>query len=221
MRRAIIMATLLAAACRPDAGTPDYTGHVGLRDLTDAGDETLAGPKPYVIGSPRLSIGAFYEGGFSEQVAVNDADTHYYIFTIEGTGELTFSQETSGERVEGRVSDVITLTGTPWWGGGLIWDSARDLSRWSELALSLRSSDPSFDDVEVSVQYEQGGQLRTVTLTASAYGYTNDDAWHSLRIPLTDFPGLDRALMRSPLILGRAQGGATGERLYVDDVYLE
>lgn len=221
MKRLLFVAGCLAAACRPDAGIPDYSGHVGLRDTTDAGDTTLPGPKPYDPATPRLAIGAFYEGEYSEQIAINDADTHYYIFTIEGTGELTYSQETSGERVEGRISDVLTLTGTPWWGGGVIWDTARDLSAWSVLAVSLRSADEAFDDVEVTVQYESGGQLRTVTLPASGYGYTNDGNWHSLRIPLADFPGFDRSAARSPLILGNGQAGPTGESLFVDDVYME
>ena len=53
MKRLLFVAGCLAAACRPDAGIPDYSGHVGLRDTTDAGDTTLPGPKPYDPATPR------------------------------------------------------------------------------------------------------------------------------------------------------------------------
>ena len=210
--------SIAAAGCRPDAGIPDYSGHVGLRDRADANDEDLPGPNPYQLGAARLALGAFYEGGSSDQIVINDADTHYYIFAIEGTGELTYSQEVVGERIEGRVSDAIVLAGTPWWGGGLIWDTARDLSDWSVMYISLRSMDDAFEDVTLKVQYEVGGTPRESSLPASGYGYTNDGAWHSLRVPLSDFPSFDLSKVRSPLILG-GDGGATGETLLVDDFY--
>lgn len=208
-------------ACRPDAGIPDYSGHVGLRDTTDYAEESLPGPKPYDPGVPRLYLGAFYEGDRSHEILVNDFETHYYVFTIDGTGELTYSQETSAERVEGLLSDAIMLEGTPWWGGGLIYDVSWDLSEWTTMSISLRSTAASFEDIEISVQSEPEGALQTHTVLASTYGYSNDGQWHSLRIPLEDFAGFDSATTRSPLILGRGVSGNVGETLLVDDFYYE
>lgn len=208
---------LFSGGCRMDPGEPDYSGHVGLvKDKGGPADENLPGPDPYVPGEDRLMLGLFYEGGASERVLLNGQTTHYYIFVIQGSNALTYTQETDGDRVEGRLSDRIILNGTPWWGGGIVWDNPTDLSAWTQLHVSLKSSDPSFADFAITM-----GSGMQYKVQASAYGYTNDGEWHSLVIPLQDFvaQGLNKATIKEPFILG-ADGGNSGDVLLVDDVFL-
>ncbi len=211
-----------AAACRPDPGVPDYSAHTGLRDRANAAAEELPGPNPYVLGAQRLYLGAFYEGGRSDEVLINDVDTFYFIFDTagDGSGQITDSQEPDSDRLEGKLSDAIVLNGTPFWGGGLIWTTARDLSEWNTMYISLKSADETFADFGIVTQSEDGsGGTRDFRLNASEYGYVNDGEWHSLRIPLEDFGGLDLSKTRSPLILTDGVQGVGGEMLLVDDFY--
>ena len=199
-------------ACRPDPGQPDYSSHTGLREPPAPEAESLEGPNPFVPGTPRLYLGAFYEGEATNEVLINDVDTHYYIF------ENSYAQETSSERVEGRLSDVFILNGTAFWGGGLIWDVARDLSRWTTMYISFKSESESFADLPIIVQSEVGGAVVDSSVSATDYGYVNDGQWHSLRIPLSDFGGFASGTTRAPLILS-APGGTGGDMLFVDDFY--
>lgn len=211
-----------AAACRPDPGIPDYSSHTGLRDRANAAEEELPGPNPYVLGDRRLYIGGGYEGGRSDEVLINEVDTFYFIFDTagDGSGMLTYVLEPDGDRIEGKVSDAIILTGAPFWGGGLIWTTARDLSEWTTMYISLKSSDEAFADFGIVTQSEgAGGGTEDFRLNASEYGFVNDGEWHNLRIPLEDFGGLDLGNVRSPLILTDAVQGVGGETLLVDDVY--
>jgi hypothetical protein len=123
--------------------------------------------------------------------------------------------------VEGRSSDALTLEGTPWWGGGVVWDRPTDLSKWRTFAISLQSSDPAFADVDIKMLFGETATQEAKVL-ASSYGYTNDGEWHGLRIPMQDLvsTGLDQSRVRGPLVLGGV-GGTLGETLLVDDVYLE
>lgn len=212
----LTLTALAASACRVDPGEPDYSDHVGLvKNGGDPAKEVLPGPQPYTPGDKRLMIGLFYEGGASQRVLLNGETTHYYIFTIQGSNALTYAQETDGDRVEGRLSDRITLTGTPWWGGGIIWDNPADLSAWTQLRVSLKSSDPSFAALGITM-----GSGMQYKVQATDYGYTNDGEWHSLVIPLQDFVdlGLNKAAIKEAFILG-ADGGSSGDSLLVDDVY--
>lgn len=202
-----------ALACRPDPGVPDYSSHVGLRDPPATGAEFLPGPNPFERGTPRLYVGAFYEGEATDEILINDVDTHYYIF------ENSYQQESSSERVEGRLSDKLELNGTPFWGGGLIWDVAKDLSEWTTLYVSLRSDSGSFVDVPIILQSEAGGRVVDAQVSAAEYGYLNDGQWHNLRIPLSDLSGFDPGATRAPFILS-APGGTGGDTLLVDDLYL-
>ncbi len=207
-----IALALAVGGCRPDPGTPDYSSHIGLRDPPAPEAEALLGPNPFSAQIPRLYLGAFYEGQSTNEILINDVDTHYFIF------ENSYSQEVSPERIEGRVSDLLILNGTPFWGGGLIWDTARDLSRWNTMYISFRSESESFADFPIIVQSEAGGEVRDASVLASDYGYANDGSWYNLRIPLSDFQGFDLALVRSPLILS-APGGNGGDSMWIDDFY--
>ncbi len=204
--------TLGWMACHPAPGEPDYSSHQGIRKVPMGDAGTSEGPNPFSPSVPRLKLGVFYEGGATETIAINEVDTHYYIF------ENSYRQESSEDRIEGASADLITLNGTAFWGGGVIWDSSRDLSAWSSMFISLKSDSPSFAEIPIILQSESGGMVSDSTVMASQYGYKNDGQWHSLQIPLSDFAGFNAVATRSPLILS-ASGGDSGDTLLIDDFY--
>lgn len=118
--------------------------------------------------------------------------------------------------VEGSVSDLLTLEGTSFWGGGVVWSPTRDLSSWRTLALSLKSDSIAVVNVTVGSTGKEPG------LSAADYGYKADGQWHSLRIPLADFAagGVDLTDVRVAFALG-GPGGSAGQEILVDDVYME
>lgn len=214
-----VLALAGSLACRPDPGTPDYSS-TPQNVNPDLG--TVMNPQgsdPFVEGEARLSVGLFYEGGFSQQILVNGEDVNYFIFIVEGSGDLTYDQETTEDRVEGATADRFTLRGTPFWGGGIIYQRPRDLSRWRTLHVALKSGDASFQQIDLTLQYGPDGSAATaVSVPLTNYGYVNDGEWHDITIPLADFPGLNRAQIRSPFILG-GTGAVRGDALLVDDLY--
>lgn len=206
------------SACRPELGPPDYSSHEGFLTEEET-DVPLPGETPFVEGDKRLSFGIFYEGGASDVISANGVDRHYYIFVLENSDVLTYSQDTVSDRVEGEYADRITLTGTPWWGGGLIWDSPSDLSQWTTLHISLMSSAPSLLDTKITLASNTSGRVE-VSFSLESYGFVADGEWHALRIPLQDFVdrGLNLGAMVSPLTLSN-EGGSSGDQLLIDDFY--
>lgn len=214
MRPQTTFVLLALAGCRADPGRPDYSG---LSEVFERANETrdndvLPGPDPYVAGEDRLGLGIFYEGSASEVVPIDGTASAYYIFLANN--QLTFVQTSAADRVEGRQSDLFTLAGAPWWGGGVVWDPVRDLRPWTVLSVSLKSND--LEDVNVTV-----GSTVEVALPASSYGYAGDGQWHNLTIPLSDFEagGVDLSAIRLVFALGGV--GGSGARLLVDNVYME
>ncbi|MDP3234517.1 MAG: hypothetical protein Q8N26_17185 [Myxococcales bacterium] len=217
MRAPLLVAVLLASsACRPDPGVPDYSSLSSL--FGDGGvAEVRPGPFPYVTGARRAAFGVFYEGGASDRLPIDS----YFIFSN------SYATQPSDDRVEGLQSDQLDFNGTAFWGGGLFWNTPTNLTGWTTLHVSLRSSDPGLATIAVRVLYfgpAPGNAELTVQVKANDYGWVNDGAWHSLSIPLADFSGLDVARVRSPFTIGNDQSGGTartGESLLVDDVYLD
>ncbi|MEM9492021.1 MAG: hypothetical protein AAGC55_22940 [Myxococcota bacterium] len=214
----ILVATgvlLAAVGCRDDAGTPDYSDVQGAFDRVDAGPEPpLEGPDPYIEGETRLSLGVFYESGFSEEIPADGTRSNYFIFQ-EGA-QLTYSQQPDELRIEGQQSDRITLVGTSFWGGGVVIDPPVDLSEYDVLAVSLLSSDIA----EVNITVGDAGL--EVGMSAANYGYVNDGLFHNLRIPLSDYAeaGVDLSAVRLPFAIG-APGGDADAEIVVDDMYIE
>ena len=67
-------------ACRPDP--IEYPYNDGTASDTGAEEENLfAGPDPYQEGEARLSLGVFYESGYSELIPVDE--TSFYIWITE------------------------------------------------------------------------------------------------------------------------------------------
>lgn len=218
-RLATFGALLTLTACRPDPGPDDYASQEAFR--FDAGaprpENYVEGPDPWVEGEARLSVGLFYEGGATETVTIDDVTAHFYVY------ENTFAvvAEGQGQR-EGLSADRIVHAGTPWWGGGVHWDTPRDLSAYTTLHVSLRSADAAFREVKLGMTSgAEGSASRVETqLPATDYGYSNDGAWHDLAIPIADFEakGLDLGAVSIPLLLGGGSG-TSAESLLIDDVY--
>jgi hypothetical protein len=211
-----LLFTLAGCSNAPDE-KPDYGNDTGTVD-TGENSDFYPGATPYTEGTPRLSIGIFYEGGASETIEVDDITTHYYIYADESSGNTTYTSfQDSQDRTEGLSCDVIVHSGGEWWGGGVHWDTSQDLSAWSQLNLSVRSVDSGFLATDLAMQSEGGGEGR---VSLQDYGFTTDDEWHNLQIPTLDLQnlGLDLSTVIAPLILV-AEGGNNGSELRVDDVY--
>lgn len=218
--RTLTLATLALAlgACRPDPGEPDYSGLVLSSSERDGGGpDVRPGPFPYVMGTRRLAFGAFYEGAASDRLPLDN----YYIFSN------SYGTQPSDDRVEGLQSDELDFKGTNFWGGGLFWSAPTNLSGWTTLHVSLKSSDPGLATIAVRTLYFGPAPANaevTLQVKANDYGWVNDGAWHSLSIPLSAFSGLDLTRMRSPFTIGNDATGGTaraGEVLLIDDVYVD
>ncbi|MBX2800162.1 MAG: hypothetical protein KTR31_20960 [Myxococcales bacterium] len=199
-----IHALIVLGACRLDPGDPVYPDFQPFLD-----SDALQGELPFVEGDERLSVGVFYEGGRSETIDIDGSTTNYFIF------EGTYDQTVSDDRVEGLLSDEIQITNAQlWWGGGVIWDPARDLTGWTTLRISLKATDGLFETMTVGISL--GGVDQVVTVTD--YGFAADGSWHTLVIPLADIGATDLTNVTSPLLLLNTQG-TTGSTLLVDDVF--
>lgn len=203
---------LLLLACRPDPGDPSYPDP-SLLDSGDTGGDPdfYLGPDPYQAGEARLAFGAFYEGDASDYLIVDDVTRFYYIYSSTYTQTVDLV-----DRVEGYESAVIEHAGTAWWGGGLHWNSAENLSGWTTLHVSLRSGHAGFGTLELHLT---GGEVEAV-LDATAYGWAADDEWHHLSVPLADFgaAGADLGSVTSPFAMVGGSGEA-GDELRVDNLY--
>ncbi len=191
-------------ACRPDPGEPNYPEPGSLGTDTDA--EFLEGPDPYVDGEERLSIGVFYEGPSTEFVEVDNVTVHFYIY------EASFSVNDDTERAEGYLSDKFTLARDTWWGGGVHWDTPRDLSAYNSYHLSLLSQDAV--EIDLGMKASTENKLKT-----SDYGFEADGEWHHLVIPLADF-GVSLDAVEIPMILV-SDTSSTGASFLVDNVYMD
>jgi hypothetical protein len=218
LTQALLLAgAIFASGCGDDLGTADYSGHDELLPPNQKFEE----PDPFQIGKDRLSVEAFYEGGRTTTIKVNGFRTHFFIFGGPELGRDTFTLAAAGDRLEGEQSHRITLVGTPWWGGGIVWDQPINLSEWKKLFVSFKSSARSFATFELSLLSGEGDTPRSVVLDPTDYGYTNDGEWHSLEIDLQDAiaRGFDPTRVRSPFVVG-APGGKAGDWLLVDNLYL-
>jgi hypothetical protein len=207
---------VLACGCGGGSGDPDYSGQ-GVPPP----DQKYQEPDPFQPGKERLSVDVFYEGGRSETIKINGFRTHYFIFGGPELGRESFVQGISRDRLEGEQSDRVTLVGTAFWGGGIVWDEPIDLSEWKKLFVSFKSGDRSFARFDLTLLYGDGDTPRSVTLAPTNYGYANDGQWHFLEIPLQDAidRGLDPTRVRSPFIIG-ASGGLATDELLIDNLYL-
>jgi hypothetical protein len=212
----IVVALLAASACRPDpVGPSPYQNQEAFPDggAGDGADSTsLPGPDPFMPGTKRLSVGIFYEGGKTDEVPIDNMTTHLYVYS--GTVLL----QPSADHIEGKSADQIVSTGMPWWGLGVNWDAAHDLSAWKTMHVSFQATDASFAGFTIGML--AANSANAVFVNATPYGFTSDGNWHTLAIPLADLTvqGLDLKQCTAAFVLGgtNAPGGAN---LRIDDLY--
>ena len=148
----------VTAGCRPDPGASRYDQQEPFPH-DDGGGEALPGPFPYVPGARRLSVGAFYEGGASDVIPVDNMASNLYVYSD------TVTLLPDPEHIEGKTSTRATHAGLTWWGFGVHWMMARDLGTWTHLHVSLRSADATFAAVDVGMNnanpvFVHAGRLR-------------------------------------------------------------
>ncbi len=216
LRAMTAAAATFVIGCGADLGDPDFSDHVGLIPPNQKFDE----PDPFQPGKDRLSVDLFYEGGRSETIKINGFRTFFFVFGAMEVGRDTFAIVPALDRLEGEQSDQVTLVGTPFWGGGIIWEEPIDLSAWAKMFVSFKSSDPSFATFEITLLSLEGDIERSVVFDPTDFGYTNDGQWHSLEIDLQEAvaAGFNLAMVRSPFIIGAA-GGQSGDTLLIDNLY--
>jgi hypothetical protein len=203
-----------ASGCRPDPGPSKYDEQEMFP--TGGPSNLLPGPNPYVVGTKRLSVGAFYEGGSSDLVPINNMDTNLYIYGLNPDGsDPTVGLQSDPDHIEGLSSTRVTDLGKMWSGFGVHWMAARDLSAWTKMHVSLKSSTPVFAKIDVAMN---NAMPRPVHL--QDYGWKADGEWHSLEIPVADFvaQGLDVTVVEAPFAFA---GGPShgGETVLIDDLY--
>ena len=201
----------LAVACRPRLGDPSYPDVYAVDDETGESN-VLRGDDPWDGVEPRLSFSAFYEGGFTDQLLIDDQQIHYYIYNG------SYSQIPTGDRVEGDVADELIVSSSSFWGGGIHLDGRgpADLSSWTRLHAALKSDDEAMEDFELGMVGSTGeGRARI-----GDYGFVADGEWHVVNIPLADFA--DQVGLES-VTVGLLKISAVAEpetRLLIDDLYL-
>jgi hypothetical protein len=208
---ALIALAWTAAGCRPDPGSSHYDQQEPFPGQ-DGGDDALPGPDPYQPGERRLSVGAFYESGFSDVVPIDNMTSNLYVYSD------TVTLVPDSDHIEGKSSTRATHAGLTWWGFGVHWMMSRDLGSWTHLHVSLKSHDAAFAAVDVGMLDANG--TNPFLLHAGDYGYTNDDQWHSIAIPVADFvaAGLAVGQVTAPFTL-TGGAGTGGEQLEIDDLY--
>ncbi len=200
----ILALPLALLACRPDPGAPSYPDP---GPWAREGDDFYA--DPFAEGEERLGYGVFYEGEANEALVIDGVENHFYIY------ESTFSVATTDDRWEGYVADEISNNGVGWWGGGVHWDVARDISGWDTLHVVLKTD--VLTDWYVGIT--GGGQ--EVRVAVAEEGLSADDAWHELEIPLSLYAdgGADLTSVTVGVLLV-GEGGSEGDTVTIDGLYL-
>jgi hypothetical protein len=217
VKRLLYVAALVvvagAAGCRPDAGPNNYANQ---ESFPDGGNVALPGPDPYVPGTPRLNLGAFYDGQSSQMIVIDNVTTHLYVYQV-GTGSSAMNTANllpDQDRVEGLTSTQIIDLGLGFVGLGINWDSPKDLSAWTKMHVSLKSKDSAYATLML------GLDSKTIYLDPTKYGYVNDGEWHNIIIPLADYVagGVDLTMVDAPFVIN-AGAGVTGDSLLVDALF--
>ena len=213
MRRALFVAALVVAGCRPDAGPNNYANQ---EPFPDGGNVSLPGPDPYVPGTPRLNLGAFYEDMASQTIVIDNKTTHLYVYQVgmPPNAMNTANLLPDEDRVEGLTSTQIIDLGLGFVGLGINWDSPKNLSTWTKMHVSLKSKDSAYETLMLGIN------AKTIYLDPTKYGYVNDGQWHNIIIPLADYVagGVDLTMVDAPFVIN-AGAGVTGDSLLVDALF--
>ena len=196
------MIVLLLFACRPDPGNPQYPG---MGDLPNFG-----GPDPYEEGEDRLTLGLFYEMESSENYLIDNTSRFFYIWN------QTFDVFAANDFIEGYAADTIVVNDLGWWGGGIFWSEEADFSEWTTMNVSFKSSDEELTGLEVGMGQGDGEILHW--FSAEEYGFSQDNEWHSLSIPLAEaWDVIDPTRIQMPFNI--RGNGPEGVEVLIDNLY--
>ncbi len=222
------MVWLFWLACRP-APIEYPNSSVASLDTASDVDPDFWGPNPYQEGDERLSLGMFYEGGYSTEIPVDEQTSFFYIWVQEGTDTPTFSQSPTTDAVEGNLADEITAGALGWFGGGVSWNVAKDLSVWKTMHISVQSEDSVMEDLEIGIggQTSSEGSCSGVGTrqnweTISDHGFVADGEWYHLEIPLDDLDlCLDLSQVIEPFMILTSGLSAedAGSQVVLDNLY--
>ena len=99
--------------CAPELGTLDKTDPsideaLGVGVPEPPVNPPPVPPDPFQPGDERLSVGYFYEGGWSKEIPINRVTTNYFIFIFDENrppfDTLTYDQIDVSDRIEGLIS---------------------------------------------------------------------------------------------------------------------
>ena len=152
----VAVTALGAAGCRKDPGKSKYDEQEPFGDggLVNTG---LPGPNPYVEGDLRLDVGAFYDGKSSQKIPIDNDKVNLFVY------ENSVLLASSTDHIEGHSSDQVTNSGATskmpnlaWTGFGIHWQHEmtvypRDMSMWTKMHVSMKSSDADFAGISVSI----------------------------------------------------------------------
>ncbi|MEO0459301.1 MAG: hypothetical protein AAF219_00570 [Myxococcota bacterium] len=223
-----VFTTASLIACRDDAPTPDYDAFAEIFDRATASDaESIPGPDPYQAGEERLVFVPYYDSeGFSNTIAPGVAGVDSFVFTTEFGDQPTFDQGESPNRIEGSNAQLFTFTGQGgFWGTGYFSENRPlNLTGFETLVIGLQGGgDPSSAEVEISMGSGPPGDDRVLaSVSATDYGYLNNNDWQLLLIPLQDFfdLGVDPFGITVALQLVNTTT-LQGDTLLVDNVYFD
>lgn len=201
------MMWLMLLACRPDPGQPTYVERTGW--TTDTADtQFLSGPDPYEEGEQRLSLGIFYEGGYSDLIEVDDSNVFYYIYN-----NYTHSEDLN-DRIEGYSAAVWTVSNATWFGGGVNSAAPVDLSAWDTLHVTIKGyASESLSDLQVNVETNAG----STAVDLFDEGFALDGEWHEFAIPMKRFSS-DLTETTGLFVLVSDAGGS-GDIIKIDNLY--
>ena len=176
-------------------------------------DEANANPVDCVaLEEERLSLGVFYDGPASETIAIDDITRHLYVY------DETVSITSTEQAFEGVVANTITYNNLGWWGMGIHWDTAEDLSAWESLNISVKiSAENEFQNIKITA----GDGTATHVFRLTDYGLLNTTAWQTISMPLSavSASGVNLNAITLPFEM---TGGANSENASfdLDGVYL-
>ena len=207
--RPTLLLPLAVLGCRPDLGAPSYP-NVG-DDTGTIDDGGLPGDVPWDGETPRLTYGAFYEGGYTDALIIDNAQINYYIY------ENSFAQLADDDHVEGFSADrlVVQNDSVGFWGGGVHFDglAPQDFSGWDTLHVALKSESVEMEAFELGMVSGTEGRV-----AVSDYGFVADGEWHVVNIPLDDL-GITRDQVTVGLLL-LSTTAVNDTTILIDDLYL-
>ena len=170
----------------------------------------FGGPDPYEEGEDRLTLGLFYEMESSENYLIDNTTRFFYIWS------QTFDVFAANDFIEGYAADTIVVNDLEWWGGGIFWSEEADFSEWTTMNVSFKSSDEELTGLEVGMGQGDGEILHW--FSAEEYGFTHDNEWHNLSIPIASaWDVIDPTRIQMPFNI--RGNGPEGVEVLIDNLY--